>query len=106
MRNIIWKNLIQNIIRCIIAYPLFIIAFIIFIPFNIFGLFISIVEILLAVVMFIFTGKFNYVKYSTIWDLAIYRSFHELMFVLFPVTWWIYERINDFNASLYPIKRS
>lgn len=54
MRNIIWKNLIQNIIRCIIAYPLFLIAFVISIP-------------------------------STL---------------------WIYEKTNDFDDSLYPIKGS
>lgn len=82
MKNIIWGNLIQNIIRCIIAYPLFLIAFVISFPFNIFGLFIMITEILL------------------------YYSFRELIIVLFPVTWWIYEKINDFNESLYPIKGS
>ena len=37
MKNIIWEDLIQNIIRCIIAYPLFLIALVISIPLNIIG---------------------------------------------------------------------
>lgn len=106
MKNIIWGNLIQNIIRCIIAYPLFLIAFVISIPFNIFGWFIIIVEILLAVAIFIFIGKFDLIRYSTIWDLVLYHSFRDLMFTLFPATSWVYEKTNDFDDSLYPIKRS
>lgn len=112
MKNIIWKDLIQNIIRCIIAYPLFLIAFVISIPLNIIGWFGWIVELVTAFVklvtafvQFIFIGS-SFIKYSTIGYLITDFSFEYLMFVLFPVTWWIYERINDFNDTLYPIKRS
>ena len=100
MKNIIWGNLIQNIIRCIIAYPLFLIALVISIPFNVFGWFIWIFEIVTAFAQFIFTGEFYLIRYSTIWDLVIYHSFRELMFTLFPATLWIYEKIIDFNKSL------
>ena len=105
MKNIIWKNLIQNIIRCIIAYPLFIIAFIIFIPFNIFGWFTWIFDLVAAFAQFIFIGG-SFIKYSTIGRLITDFSFEYLMFVLFPVTFSLIKAFNYFNNTLYPIKGS
>ena len=106
MKNIIWGNLIKNIFRCIIAYPLFLIALVISIPFNIVGYLLWICEFVLAVLCFIFTGEFSFFKYSAIGELIIYHSFWDLMFVVFPATFILIKEISDFNDTLYPIKRS
>lgn len=106
MKKIIWKNLIQNIFRCIIAYPIFLIALVISIPFNIIGYLLWICEFVLAVLCFIFTGEFSFFKYSAIGELIIYHSFWDLMFVVFPATFILIKGINNFNDTLYPIKKS
>ena len=106
MKNINWINLIQNIVRCIIAYPLFLIALVISIPSNIVGYLLWICEFVLTVLCFIFTGEFSFFKYSAIGELIIYHSFWDLMFVVFPATFILIKKIDDFNNTLYPIKRS
>ena len=106
MKNIIWRNLIYNIFRCIVAYPLFLIAFVISIPFNIVSYLFWIGEFVLAVVCFIFTGEFSLFRYSAIGELIIYHSFWDLMIVVFPATFILIKKIDDFNDTLYPIKRS
>lgn len=106
MKKIIWRNLIYNIIRCIIAYPLFLIALVISIPFNIIGYLLWICDFVLAVLCFIFTGEFSFFKYSAIGELIIYHSFWDLMFVVFPATFILIKKIDDFNNTLYPIKKS
>ena len=106
MKNIIWGNLIKNIFRCIVAYPLFLIALVISIPFNIVGYLLWICEFVLAVLCFIFTGEFSFFKYSAIGELIIYHSFWDLMFVVFPATFILIKEISDFNNTLYPIKKS
>ena len=104
MKNIIWRNLIQNIVRCTIAYPLFLIAFVISIPFNIVGWLFLICELVSAFVQFIFIGDFDIFDYSTIVQLIRDFSFHDLMIVVFPITSKVIGAINDFNETLYPIK--
>ena len=106
MKNIIWGNLIKNIFRCIIAYPLFLIALVISIPFNIVGYLLWICEFVLAVLCFIFTGEFSLFRYTAIGELIIYHSFWDLMIVVFPATFILIKKIDDFNDTLYPIKRS
>lgn len=106
MKNIIWGNLIYNIFRCIVSYPLFLIAFVISIPFNIVGYLLWICEFVLAVLCFIFTGEFSFFKYSAIGELIIYHSFWDLMFVVFPATFILIKEIDDFNNTLYPIRKS
>lgn len=105
MKNIIWEDLIQNIIRCIIAYPIFFIALVISIPLNVFGWITWIFDLVAAFAQFIFIGG-SFIKYSTIGCLITDFSFEYLMFVLFPVTFSLIKRFNYFNNSLYPIKRS
>lgn len=105
MKKIIWKNLIQNIFRCIIAYPIFLIALVISIPFNIIGYLLWICDFVLAVLCFIFTGEFSFFKYSAIGELIIYHSFWDLMFIVFPATFILIKKIDDFNNTLYPIRR-
>ena len=104
MKNIIWRNLIQNIVRCTIAYPLFLIAFVISIPFNIVGWLFLICELVSAFVQYIFIGDFGLCKYSTIGHLIMDFSFYDLMIVVFPSTMKIISVIDDFNETLYPIK--
>ena len=94
------------IFRCIVAYPLFLIAFVISIPFNIVSYLFWIGEFVLAVVCFIFTGEFSLFRYFTIGELIIYHSFCELMFVVFPATVILIIEIDDFNNTLYPIRKS
>ena len=106
MKNIIWGNLIKNIFRCIIAYPLFLIALVISIPFNIVGYLLCICEFVLAVLCFIFTGAFSLSRYSVIVGLITDFSFEDLMIVVFPATFLLIREIKDFNETLYPIKRS
>ena len=106
MKNIIWMNLIQNIIRCIVAYPFFLIVFAISIPFNIVGYLLWISEFVVAVLCFIFTGKFSLSRYSVIVGLITDFSFEDLMLVIFPATFLLIREINGFNETLYPIKRS
>ena len=106
MKNIIWRNLIQNIIRCIVAYPFFLIVFAISIPFNIVGYLLWISEFVVAVLCFIFTGAFSLSRYSVIVGLITDFSFEDLMIVIFPATFLLVREINDFNETLYPIKRS
>lgn len=106
MKNIIWRNLIQNIVRCTIAYPLFLIAFVISIPFNVVGWLFLICELVSAFVQYIFIGDFDIFNYSTIGHLIMDFSFHDLMIVVFPSTMKIISAINDFNETLYPIKGS
>ena len=105
MKNIIWMNLIQNIIRCIVAYPFFLIVFAISIPFNIVGYLLWISEFVVAVLCFIFTGSFSLSRYSVIVGLITDFSFEDLMFVVFPATFLLIREINCFNETLYPIKR-
>lgn len=106
MKNIIWINVIKNIIRCIVAYPLFLIALVISIPLNIIGWFAWIVEFVLDFFHFIFTGDFGLFKYSCIGELITDYSFCELMFVVFPITMSLPKKINNFNKTLDEIKRS
>lgn len=106
MKKIIWRNLIFNIFRCIVAYLLFLIAFVISIPFNIVIYLFWIFEFVLAVLCCISTGKFSFFKYSTIGELIIYHSFWDLMFVVFPSTFILIKKIDDFSNTLYPIKKS
>ena len=106
IKSIIWRNLIYNIFRCIVAYPLFLIAFVISIPFNIVSYLFWIGEFVLAVVCFIFTGEFSLFRYTAIGELIIYHSFWDLMIVVFPATFILIKKIDDFNDTLYPIKRS
>ena len=106
MKNINWRNLIYDIFRCIIAYPLFLIAFVISIPFNIVGWLFLICELVSAFVQFIFIGDFDIFDYSTIVQLIRDFSFHDLMIVVFPITSKVIGAINDFNETLYPIKGS
>ena len=106
MKNIIWEDLIQNIIRCIIAYPLFLIALVISIPLNIIGWVIWIFDLVAAFAQFIFIGGGFFIKYSTIGHLITDFSFEYLIFVLFPVTFSLVKAFNYFNDTLYPIKRS
>ena len=107
MKNIIWRNLIQNIVRCTIAYPLFLIAFVISIPFNVVGWLFLICELVSAFVQYIFIGDFDIFNYSTIGHFIIRDFyFHDLMIVVFPSTMKIISAIDDFNETLYPIKRS
>ena len=106
MKNIIWINLIQNIIRCIVAYPFFLIVFVISIPFNIVGYLLWICEFVVAVLSFIFTGEFSLLRYSFIVNLITDFSFEDLMMVIFPATFLLIREINDFNETLYPIKKS
>ena len=106
MKKIIWRNLICNIFRCIVAYPLFLIALVISIPFNIVIYLFWIFEFVLAVVCFIFTGEFSLFRYSAIGELIIYHSFWDLMFVVFPATLILIKKIDYFNNTLYSIRRS
>lgn len=106
MKNIIWMNLIQNIIRCIVAYPFFLIVFVISIPFNIVGYLLWTSEFVVAVLCFIFTGAFSLSRYSVIVGLITDFSFEDLMMVIFPATFLLIREIKDFNETLYPIKRS
>ena len=106
MKNIIWEDLIQNIIRCIIAYPLFLIALVISIPLNIIGWFGWIFELVLSFVQFVFTGNSGVLRYSGIVEIITDFSFEYLIFVLFPVTFSLIKAFNYFNDTLYPIKRS
>ena len=106
IKSIIWRNLIYNIIRCIIAYPLFLIALVISIPFNIVGWILWICTSILAFFHFIFTGDSYPIAYSCIVVLISDFSFEALLIVVFPVTMMIIESINNFNDTLYPIKRS
>ena len=106
MQNINWGNLIRNILRCIIAYPLFLIAFVISIPFNVVCYLFWIGEFVLEFICFIFTGEFSFLKYSSIGELIMYHTFCDLIFVVFPATVILIMEIDDFNNTLYPIKRS
>lgn len=106
MKNIIWEDLIQNIIRCIIAYPIFFIALVISIPLNVFGWITWIFDLVAAFAQFVFTGNSVVLRYSGIVEIIMNFSFEYLMFVLFPVTFSLIKRFNYFNNSLYPIKRS
>ena len=106
MKNIIWMNLIQNIIRCLVAYPFFLIVFVISIPFNIVGYLLWISEFVVAVLCFIFTGAFSLSRYSVIVGLITDFSFEDLMMVIFPATFLLIREINGFNETLYPIKKS
>lgn len=107
MKNIIWINLIQNIVRCIVVYPLFLIALVISIPFSFVGWFAwSIIEFVLVFVHVIFTGDFSLFKYSSIGVLITDHSFYDLMIVLFPITIFIIQKINVFNKTLKTIRRS
>ena len=106
MKNIIWINLIQDIIRCIVAYPFFLIVFVISIPFNIVGYLLWICEFVLAFLCFMFTGAFSLSRYSVIVGLITDFSFEDLMIVVFPATFLLIKEINGFNETLYPIKRS
>lgn len=106
MKDIIWKNLIQNIVRCIVAYPLFFIAFVISIPINIIGWFAFIVEIVFDFLNFILTGNFGLFENTIIGNLITDFSFCDLIFVIFPLTFLITENTIDFNKTLKPIKRS
>ena len=106
MKNIIWRNLIYNIFRCIVAYPLFLIALVISIPFNIVGWVLFNLELVIAFFHFIFTGSFGYIRYSAIVNLITDFSFEDLMIVIFPATFLLIREINGFNETLYPIKRS
>ena len=106
MKNIIWRNIIYNIFRCIVAYPLFLIALVISIPFNIVGWVLFNLELVIAFFHFIFTGSFGYIRYSAIVNLITDFSFKDLMIVIFPATFLLIREINGFNETLYPIKRS
>lgn len=106
MKKIIWRNLIYNIFRCIVAYPLFLISLVISIPGNIVGWILWICTSILAFFNFIFTGDSYPIAYSCIVGLITDFSFEDLMIVVFPVTMMIIESINNFNDTLYPIKRS
>ena len=106
MKNVIWINLIQNIIRCIVAYPFFLIVFVISIPFNIVGYLLWISEFVVSVLCFIFTGEFSLLRYSVIVNLITDFSFEDLMIVIFPATFLLIREINEFNETLYPIKKS
>ena len=106
MKNIIWEDLIQNIIRCIIAYPIFLIALVISIPLNVFGWFEWIFELVLSFVQFVFTGDSGLFRYSGIVEFITNFSFEDLMIIVFPVTLLLIRKISDFNDTLYPIKRS
>ena len=106
MKNIIWSNLIQNIIRCIVAYPFFLIVFVISIPFNIVGYLLWLTDFVVAVLCFIFTGIYSLLRYSVIVNLITDFSFEDLMIVVFPATFLLIKEIKGFNETLYPIKRS
>ena len=106
MKNIIWRNVIYNIFRCIVAYPLFLIALVISIPFNIVGWALFNLELVIAFFHFIFTGSFGYIRYSAIVNLITDFSFEDLMIVIFPATFLLIREINGFNETLYPIKKS
>ena len=106
MKNIIWEDLIQNIIRCIIAYPIFLIAFVISIPLNIIGWFGWIFELVLSFVQFVFTGNSGVLRYSGIVEIITNFSLEDLMIIVFPVTLLLIREIVNFNDTLYPIKRS
>lgn len=106
MKNIIWINLIQNVIRCSVAYPFFLIVFVISIPFNIVGYLWWISEFVVAVLYFVFAGEFSLLRYSVIVNLITDFSFEDLMIVVFPVTFLLIREINGFNETLCPIKRS
>ena len=107
MKNINWINLIQNIVRCIIAYPLFLIALVISIPLSIVGWFVcSVIELVLVFVHFILTGDFSLFKDSSIRVLITDHSFYDLMIVLLPITMLLIKKINVFNKTLKPIRRS
>lgn len=106
MKNIIWINLVHNIIRCIVAYPFFLIVFVISIPFNIVGYLLWISEFVVAVLCFVFTGEFSLLRYSVIVNLITDFSFEYLMFVIFPATVILIIEIDDFNNTLYPIRKS
>lgn len=107
MKNINLINLIQNIVRCIVVYPFFIIALLISIPLSVVGWFVwSIIEFMLVFVHFIFTGDFSLFKYSTIGALITEHSFYDLMIVILPITMLIIQKISVFNKTLKTIRRS
>ena len=106
MKNIIWRNIIQNIVRYTIAYPFFLIAFVISIPFNVVGWLVWIFELISAFVQFIFISDFDLFKYSAIGCLITDFSFYNLMIIVFPITTMIVSMINDFNETSYSIKKS
>ena len=106
MKSIIWEDLIQNIIRCIIAYPIFLIALVISIPLNVFGWFGWIFELALSFVQFVFTGNSDVLRYSGIVEIITNFSFEDLMIIVFPVTFSLIKAFNYFNNTLYPIKGS
>lgn len=107
MKKIIWRNVIYNIFRCIVAYPLFLIALVISIPLSVVGWFVcSVIELVLVFVHFIFTGDFSLFKDSSIRVLITDHSFYDLMIVLLPITMLLIKKINVFNKTLKPIRRS
>ena len=55
---------------------------------------------------FLGDGKKKYVVHTVIVNLITDFSFEDLMIVIFPATFLLIREINDFNETLYPIKRS
>lgn len=107
MKNVIWGNLICNIFRCIVAYPFFLIVFVISILLSVLGCVVwSIIELVFMCVHFIFTGEISLFKDSIIRDLIKDHSFYNLMLVVLPFTMLIIKKINDFNESLKPIMKN
>lgn len=107
MKNIIWDNLIHNLISCIIAYPLFIILFFVLIPFDIILCIVWITELILC----FFRYGFNMISqfHNTLFYWVFFANDENLIkrcSNVFLISFIVFDLMDIFNKTLKKIKKS
>lgn len=104
MKNINYSNLVQNIIRCMFAYPFFLVLFVLTIPLNAVIWLIMMLELFGHATSFVIHGKFDF-QDSMAHDIFDSRlKWFEIAGGLFILSWLVFEKFLDFNSTLRPIR--
>ena len=107
MKNINWVNLIHNLISCIIAYPFFILLFIILSPFNVILWIMWLIELIVCLFRYIFTSDSQFKNTSLYWMLFENdENFITRCSDVFLISFIVFDLVDIFNKTLKKIKKS
>lgn len=93
MKNINYSNLVQDIIRCMFAYPFFLALFILSIPLNVVSWLMMTLNLIGHFVSFVIHGKFHF-----------HVKWFEIIGGIFILSWFVFDTFLDFNSTLRPIR--
>ena len=108
MKNINYSNMFQNIIRCMIAYLAFFVAFVLALLLDVAFWIVIALEILGRVCSLIIHGKFAFhdtLLYEIFWNVdGRLNAVSDITASLFLFSTIVVKKLSEFHSSLLPVQ--